>query len=274
MTPFVGVRLDAATLRRRERPAPPGEVSLLTATPIAALDVRWPLIAINGGHLAPVRADRADRLSRPATRPTARHHQRQRAELRLRRHQPLLLQPLLRHRPAGDRASAPISAAATRPISPTAAGSSCSPASPSSSPAPTPRHRRPDADRRSHTGLGDRRVLRRARRARRGHRRPQGGAKVQIDPNPTPPLIRRAGVGAPGGGTPSASPRGRLHLHRPPIRCSASSPTSTRSTAGVGVPIADYWTANGGAGLGPRQQHLARGRRGLLYDDGYLVVRR
>ena len=61
----------------------PGEVSLLTATPIAALDVRWPLIAFNDGnsHLfEPI----AQIVYRGSTDDAAGHHQRQCAELRAR----------------------------------------------------------------------------------------------------------------------------------------------------------------------------------------------
>lgn len=46
-TPYLGLRGDAAYYDGSS-PLLPGEVSLFTATPIAALDVRWPLIAYNG----------------------------------------------------------------------------------------------------------------------------------------------------------------------------------------------------------------------------------
>lgn len=49
VTPFAGIRLDAATYDGASALFP-GEVSLLSATPIAALDVRWPLIAFNNGN--------------------------------------------------------------------------------------------------------------------------------------------------------------------------------------------------------------------------------
>jgi LPS-assembly protein len=46
-TPYLGLRLDGATYNRT-LPAPPADAMLLTATPIAALDLRYPLIANNG----------------------------------------------------------------------------------------------------------------------------------------------------------------------------------------------------------------------------------
>jgi LPS-assembly protein len=47
ITPYLGLRADAAWYDGSS-PLLPGAVSLLTATPIAALDVRWPLIATAG----------------------------------------------------------------------------------------------------------------------------------------------------------------------------------------------------------------------------------
>ena len=49
VTPFAGIRVDGADYNGGSALLP-GEVSLLTATPIAALDVRWPLIAFNNGN--------------------------------------------------------------------------------------------------------------------------------------------------------------------------------------------------------------------------------
>jgi LPS-assembly protein len=49
-TPFLGLRADAASYDGGSSlPGAPAEGFLLSATPIAALDVRWPLIASNGG---------------------------------------------------------------------------------------------------------------------------------------------------------------------------------------------------------------------------------
>ena len=82
VTPFAGVRVDAAHYDGGSALLP-GEVSLLTATPIAALDVRWPLIAFNGGnsHLfEPI----AQIVYRGSDDDAAGHHQRQCAELRAR----------------------------------------------------------------------------------------------------------------------------------------------------------------------------------------------
>ena len=58
-TPYLGLRLDAGHFERSDPdlvapyPTPTSGVSLLEATPIAAMDVRWPLIAItdHGSHL-------------------------------------------------------------------------------------------------------------------------------------------------------------------------------------------------------------------------------
>lgn len=52
-TPYLGLRLDGATYKRSLAPISPPypvqpDATLLTATPIAALDLRWPLIADNG----------------------------------------------------------------------------------------------------------------------------------------------------------------------------------------------------------------------------------
>src|SRR5690606_18851599 len=46
-TPYLGLRGDAAWYDGSSV-LKPGEVSLLEATPIAAIDVRWPLIAVDG----------------------------------------------------------------------------------------------------------------------------------------------------------------------------------------------------------------------------------
>jgi LPS-assembly protein len=49
-TPFLGLRADAASYDGGSSlPGAPEESVLLSATPIAAVDVRWPLIATNGG---------------------------------------------------------------------------------------------------------------------------------------------------------------------------------------------------------------------------------
>jgi LPS-assembly protein len=55
-TPYLGVRLDAANYQRGPGAIPLGytptaDAMLLSATPIAAIDVRWPLMARNGGDL-------------------------------------------------------------------------------------------------------------------------------------------------------------------------------------------------------------------------------
>src|SRR5690606_13251835 len=53
-TPYLGLRADASWYERTASPlpadyaTPAGEVSLLEATPIAAMDLRWPLIAVDG----------------------------------------------------------------------------------------------------------------------------------------------------------------------------------------------------------------------------------
>ncbi len=53
-TPYLGLRLDAGYFERSGAalpapyPTPAGSISLFEATPIAAMDVRWPLVAING----------------------------------------------------------------------------------------------------------------------------------------------------------------------------------------------------------------------------------
>jgi LPS-assembly protein len=52
-TPYLGIRADAANLNTSNAPggiypAPPADQSLFSITPIAALDVRWPLLAIAG----------------------------------------------------------------------------------------------------------------------------------------------------------------------------------------------------------------------------------
>lgn len=53
-TPYVGLRLDAANFTRTNPPlpapypTPASDISLLEATPIAAMDIRWPLVAVNG----------------------------------------------------------------------------------------------------------------------------------------------------------------------------------------------------------------------------------
>jgi LPS-assembly protein len=53
-TPYLGARLDAGSFTRTggplgaPYPTPAGSVSLLEATPIAAMDIRWPLVAVNG----------------------------------------------------------------------------------------------------------------------------------------------------------------------------------------------------------------------------------
>ena len=53
-TPYLGLRLDGTTYDRGAGPLPPAypaqnDAVLFSATPIAALDVRWPLMARNGG---------------------------------------------------------------------------------------------------------------------------------------------------------------------------------------------------------------------------------
>src|SRR5690606_12342864 len=53
-TPYLGLRLDGATYDRSAAPLPgpyPTQPAamLFSATPIAALDVRWPVMARNGG---------------------------------------------------------------------------------------------------------------------------------------------------------------------------------------------------------------------------------
>ncbi len=45
VTPYLGARLDAASYNGDIAPAVPPDSTLLTATPIAALDIRWPLMA-------------------------------------------------------------------------------------------------------------------------------------------------------------------------------------------------------------------------------------
>src|SRR6185312_9368240 len=55
-TPYLGVRLDAANYQRGSGAIPVGytptaDAMLLSATPIAAIDVRWPLMARNGDDL-------------------------------------------------------------------------------------------------------------------------------------------------------------------------------------------------------------------------------
>ena len=53
-TPYLGLRVDAANFTRTNPalpapyPTPAANASLLEATPIAAIDVRWPLVAVNG----------------------------------------------------------------------------------------------------------------------------------------------------------------------------------------------------------------------------------
>jgi LPS-assembly protein len=47
-TPYLGLRADAAAFSGPAGSAMPGDYSLLEATPIAAMDVRWPLLASNG----------------------------------------------------------------------------------------------------------------------------------------------------------------------------------------------------------------------------------
>src|SRR5690606_14729349 len=53
-TPYLGLRLDAGYFERSGAalpapyPTPASNVSLSEATPIAAMDVRWPLVAVNG----------------------------------------------------------------------------------------------------------------------------------------------------------------------------------------------------------------------------------
>ena len=53
-TPYLGLRLDAGYFERSAPdlvapyPTPVSGTSLLSATPIAAMDVRWPLVAVNG----------------------------------------------------------------------------------------------------------------------------------------------------------------------------------------------------------------------------------
>jgi LPS-assembly protein len=49
VSPYVGLRADAASYDGASAlPGAPAEMTLLSATPIAAIDVRWPLIAVDG----------------------------------------------------------------------------------------------------------------------------------------------------------------------------------------------------------------------------------
>ena len=80
VTPYLGLRADAATF---DSTGSGVDASLLTATPIAAVDVRFPLISTNGVDsqlLEPV----AQLVYRGSDTTLTGHHQRQRAQLRAR----------------------------------------------------------------------------------------------------------------------------------------------------------------------------------------------
>jgi LPS-assembly protein len=94
------------------------------------------------------------------------------------------------------------------------------------------------------------------------------GSKIQIDPDG--PRITRAGVGgkytAPNGFTTSAD---YMFVAKSPSRGTLDD--EHQIGAGVGIPVADYWTVDGGITYDLGAWDWTKASAGVTYDDNYLL---
>jgi LPS-assembly protein len=266
VTPFAGVRLDFADYDGGSALLP-GDMTLLSATPLAALDVRWPLIAFNNGNshlfepiaqivyrggdvtLPGITNDNAQSFVLDDTNVFSYNRfsgtDRQETGLRANiggRYQgnfenggwaELLVGESFFLHGANSLAIA----------DPTNAGLV--------------------------TGLGDTAsclVL----ASRAGFSNVEGNTKLLLDPNPMTPTIRRAEAGARWWNAQRYSAAVQyIYLPANPIVGQIADQHEVATS--VGVPIADYWTATGNFAWDIAGNTWLEGGAGLLYDDKYLV---
>lgn len=265
VTPFAGLRVDAAHYNGASA-LKPGEISLLTATPIAALDVRWPLIAVNGSNthifepIAQIVYRASDTALPGITNDDAQSFvldesnifsydrfsgaDRQETGLRVN---------------VGGRYQANFGNGAWLEL---LAGESFFIAGANSLSLPDP------TGTGLHTGLGtDASYIVLSSKA--GFANLEGGSELQFDPNNA--KVTRAAVGGRWWNAQRFSAAiDYTYIAADPIVGTLADQHEVSTT--VGVPLADYWSATGGLSWDLAQNKFLDASAGLLYDDRYLAV--